>query len=139
MNEFESMLFAADIDPAVLDDSFRRITQVRERLPGVVVKKIAQDKVIKELIAAALNIPLDALEETSQRQLTKHETESFIDALRTIRDAMELWPEAEDAIEWLSSPIPAMGDKSPLQWCDSFEGRRWVRIILRKIFEGDFS
>lgn len=139
MNDFERMLLEAGIDPAILDNPVHCIDLIRERLPATVAMKVADSAENEGLIATALNISPDSLRDTSQRLLNQYETESLIDVLRTVRDAMAIWPTAADASQWFNSSVPAMVDKRPMDWCDTFEGRRWVRSVLRKIADGDFS
>ena len=45
----------------------------------------------------------------------------------------------EKADEWLSNPVPALGNRRPIDLCGTPEGRDLVRATLRKIDTGDFS
>jgi putative toxin-antitoxin system antitoxin component (TIGR02293 family) len=69
------------------------------------------------------------------------------DALKQVKDfgeelnslATRVLGSQEKADEWLSSPVPALGNRRPIDLCDTPEGRDRVSATLRKIDTGDFS
>ena len=44
----------------------------------------------------------------------------------------------ERAQDWLGTALPALAGDRPIDLCDTFEGRRLVREIIRKVEYGEF-
>ena len=56
------------------------------------------------------------------------------------KEAMQAKAEGnlEKAIEWIKTPIPALSGEKPEALFDTFEGRRLVSQVLRKIKYSEF-
>lgn len=62
-----------------------------------------------------------------------------LDTARVLRQAREVWKSEATTKEWLHSPVPALGGRTPIELLDTAEGRRLVSAVLLKIESGDFS
>lgn len=58
---------------------------------------------------------------------------------RVYFEACRIWGDHDTAREWLHAPVPALVGERPVDLFDTFEGRQWVRQVLRKIEHGEFS
>ena len=61
-----------------------------------------------------------------------------MDTLRVFATAAAAFGGLERAQSWLDTGLPALGGDRPIDLCDTFEGRRLVREILRKVEYGEF-
>jgi uncharacterized protein (DUF2384 family) len=59
--------------------------------------------------------------------------------MRTLDKIQRIWGSDEAAQSWLHSKVPALGGAEPAEMFDSYEGRRWVSQVVKKIEYGDFS
>jgi putative toxin-antitoxin system antitoxin component (TIGR02293 family) len=57
----------------------------------------------------------------------------------TVRDATEVFENAEIAEDWLKSPNPALGRKTPNNLLDTNAGIEQVRNLLGRIEYGVYS
>ena len=65
-------------------------------------------------------------------------TERLLDSLRIFAAAAAAFGGLKRAQDWLGTALPALGGDRPIDLCDTFEGRRLVREIIRKIEYGEF-
>jgi uncharacterized protein (DUF2384 family) len=66
-------------------------------------------------------------------------TEAVLDIARVLALSISVWGSQDLAAQRLKSPVPARTDLPPMSLMDSFEGRRWVMCVLKKIEFGQFS
>ena len=81
-----------------------------------------------EICIGFISVP--ALAPPSRRRL--------LDALRVFYRASTVLGGLDAAHEWLETPLPAMGGQRPLDFCDTFSGRRLVQQAIAKIEHGEF-
>jgi len=122
-----------------LDNPVSFIQCVRNGVAGFVVRDAVERFGHCDLFASILKTSASNLHYCYQRRaLDPGETEVILDALRVLEQACQLWGSDDDALLWLETPVPALGNAAPLEWFDTFEGRAWVRQVLRKTETGDF-
>ena len=73
-----------------------------------------------------------------RESLGRARTEGLLDTLRTFAAAAAAFGGLERAQDWLDTALPALGGDRPIDLCDTFEGRRLVREIIRKVEYGEF-
>lgn len=116
------------------------IQQVRQGAPGSVVRDAVQRFGHRELFADLLNTsPANLNRHYKRKALGSKGSEKILDTLQVLEQAATLWGTDEDALDWLETPVAALGTMPPITWFDTFEGRNWVRQVLCKIETGDFS
>ena len=131
---------SAATDAVPEQNPVRFIERVRQGVPGSLVRDAVQRFGHRELFARILNTSAANLHRYYQRKaLGREDSEEILDALRVFEQASALWGSDADALRWFETPVPALGGAAPLEWFDTFEGRGWVRQVLRKIETGDFS
>lgn len=122
-----------------LNDKFEYIRMTRHGMSGTVVKEIV-GVVGREISVRVLHTSQNNLARLYRRKaLSTTDTESMLDSLKTYNLAERIWGDREAAQEWLNTAIPALAGEKPMDLFDTFEGREWVRQVLRKIETGDFS
>ena len=115
------------------------ILQIRDGLPGSHLRQAVQRFGHRQLFAQALNTSSARLHRYYQRKaLDRRDSEKLMDTLRTLEQASTLWGCDEDALQWLTTPIPALAGEPPAAWFDTFKGREWVRQVLNTIESGEF-
>ncbi|WP_372779898.1 antitoxin Xre/MbcA/ParS toxin-binding domain-containing protein [Litorivivens sp.] len=135
-----TQLWGIDIPVSVFENSLTFIGAVRAGLPGAVVREAIEVLGHRELFAKILEVKSANLNRFYRRKrLNKTDSESILDLLRLISEAALVFKSRDLANEWLSSILPALGGKRPADLCDTFEGRKLVRVTLRKVEYGDFS
>lgn len=112
----------------------------RKGIPGKWVKSVVDATGLRETFLSILNVSSGNLSrEYRKKALTKEASEEVLDAVRLLTQAVNVWESREMAIQWLNSPVAALGSERPITLFDTFEGRRWVSQVLNKIEHGDFS
>jgi len=112
----------------------------RKGIPGRWVKSVVEATGLRETFLGILNVSSGNLSrEYRKKALTKEASEEVLDAVRLLSQAVDVWESREMAIEWLNSPVAALGGERPINLFDTFEGRRWVSQVLNKIEHGEFS
>jgi len=128
------------IPSAVLVSRKAFIEQSRTGVPGEWVKRIVDETGLREVFLSILNVRSSNMSRVYLRKaLTREASEEVLDAARLIDQAIETWESKEAAMQWLDSPVGALGGERPCNLFDTFEGRRWVSQVLNKIEHGDFS
>ena len=56
-----------------------------------------------------------------------------------IEYASQVFESRQLACDWLNGPVAALGHRRPTELCETSEGRREVKGVLRKIEFGEFS
>lgn len=129
-----------DIPATVFESTLNFIRAVHEGLPGTVVRQAIGTLGHRELFVDILGVQSANLSRVYRRKrLDKADSESVLDLLRVVSEAIRVFESHEIADEWLSTSLPAMGGYRPIELCDTFEGRDLVRAALRKLEYGDFS
>ena len=129
----------AQIPASALSDRTIYIQTVREGLPGYTVKAGTK------LIGRSLFIRLFDTNSANlsrfynKKHLNRHDSEEVLDTFRVTAEAIRIWEDKDAALEWLNMPIPALAGDKPIDLFDTFDGRRWVSEVLRKIEFGEFS
>jgi putative toxin-antitoxin system antitoxin component (TIGR02293 family) len=116
------------------------ISHVRAGIPGHWLAGIIEIMDQKEGIKNALSMTSDQLRDACQSEtLDPETTEAVLDIARVLSLSISVWESQYLAAQWLKSPVPALTDLPPMSLMDSFEGRRWVMCVLKKIEFGQFS
>ena len=116
------------------------ISHVRAGIPGRWLAGIIETTDQKEGIKNALSMTSDQLRDTCQSEtLDPETTEAVLDIARVLSLSISVWESQDLAAQWMKSPVPALTDLPPMSLMDSFEGRRWVMCVLKKIEFGQFS
>jgi putative toxin-antitoxin system antitoxin component (TIGR02293 family) len=71
--------------------------------------------------------------------LRQEESERVWRFLRLYTKALAVFKTKEAAVQWLSTQIRALGDKTPMEFAKTEPGARLVEDILGRILEGVFS
>lgn len=128
------------IPTSVLSNRAEYIGAVRAGISGDVVKKAIEIIGSRELFVRLLNTTSANLGRYYRKKtLSRIDTEEVLDTIRVFAEAMQIWGNAEAAKNWLNTPVPALAGEEPLNLFDTFEGRDWVRQVLRKIEHGEFT
>lgn len=116
------------------------IRLVRTGIPGEVVRQAVQLLGHREMFVRLLHTsPANLSRFYRRKALDPVSSEEVLDALRLFAEAQRIWGGLDTAGAWLDTPIPALAGERPLDLFDTFEGRQWVREVLRKIEFGEFS
>ncbi|SOB74779.1 putative toxin-antitoxin system antitoxin component, TIGR02293 family [Marinobacter sp. LV10R510-11A] len=116
------------------------INMARKGIPGSWVKVVVDATGFRDTFLSILNVSSGNLSrEYRKKALAKETSEEVLDAVRLIRQAVDVWESRELAIQWLNSPVSALDGENPINLFDTFEGRQWVSQVLNKIEHGDFS
>ena len=124
---------AAFVDQAVY------IRTVRAGLSGEVVKQAIDAIGHRDFFVRLLGTTSGHLNRLyGRKSLGPARTEGLLDTLRIFAAAAAAFGGLERAQDWLGTALPALGGDRPIDLCDTFEGRRLVREIIRKIEYGEF-
>ena len=130
---------AIGISPAVFEDRSAFVAAARQGLPGLVVKQAVNELGHRDLFVRLLGTTGGNLNRFYRRKaLGPAHSEAVLDALRVFFHAVSVFSGREAADEWLATSLPALGGRSPVELCDTFEGRALVREALRKVEYGEF-
>jgi putative toxin-antitoxin system antitoxin component (TIGR02293 family) len=128
------------IPPSALSDRADYIRLVRAGIPGEVVRKAVDLLGNREMFVRLLHTSSANLSRFYRRKaLDPVASEEILDVLRLYAEAARIWGDLDTANAWLDTPVPALAGDKPLQLFDTFEGRSWVRAVLRKIEFGEFT
>ena len=128
------------ISASVLNNQAEYIAAVRAGISGNVVKKAIEIIGSRELFVRLLNTTSANLSRYYRKKtLNRIDTEEVLDTIRVFAQALQVWGDADTAKTWLNTPVPALAGEEPLNLFDTFEGRDWVRQVLRKIEHGEFT
>lgn len=124
----------------VFEDRADYIRQVRQGIPGSVVKGAIDLLGNRELFIRLLHTTSPNLSRFYKRKtLSPEDSEEVLDALRIFMEAFRVWGDLDSARQWLEAPLPALAGEKPVDLFDTYEGRGWVRQVLRRIEYGEFS
>lgn len=112
----------------------------RQGIPGLWVKKVIEATGLRDAFLDILNVSSGNLSRVYRKKALQKETsEEVLDAVRVLRQSLQVWESRELAMQWLNAPTAALDGVCPIQLFDTFEGRRWVSQVLNKIEHGEFS
>jgi len=128
------------IPDAAFTDQAEFIRTVRLGLPGSVVQSAIELLGDRDIFIRLLNTTSGNLSRFYRKKnLGRVDSEELLDTLRVFFQARGVWENDDLAREWLHTAVPALNGERPIDLFDTFEGRNWVRQILRKIELGEFS
>jgi uncharacterized protein (DUF2384 family) len=128
------------LDPSIYHSPAISIATVRAGISGHVLKRALEHFDSKQIFARALSTNVAGLEAyCGEKPLDRQRSEVVLDTMRTLDKVQRIWGSDEAAQNWLHSKVPALGGAVPAEMFDSYEGRRWVAQVVKKIEYGDFS
>ena len=129
-----------NISPNALSNQAEYIRTVRQGLPGTAVKNAIKILGNRELFIRLFDTTSSNLNRVYRKKnLCREDSEELLDTLRVFIEAQKVWGDDDSVREWLDTPVPALNGATPLELFDTFEGRNWVRQVLRKIEHGEFT
>jgi len=133
------LLSTLGLDENQLDDPVAFIHSVRTGLPGELVKRAVKMMGNRELFVRILGTTSSNLSRFYRlKKMSPAASEEMLDTIRLFKQAVELFGDIESAKQWLNTPVPALQGEQPIALLDTYEGRRWVSQVLRKIEYGEF-
>ena len=124
----------------VFDDQTSYIRTVREGVSGSTLKRVIVRFGHRDAFVDALGTTSSNFSRLyTRKHLEKNQSESVLEFIRIFKKAEEVFGDAENAKLWLGSDITVLGGEKPLALFDTFEGRKLVLQVLRKIEFGEFS
>jgi putative toxin-antitoxin system antitoxin component (TIGR02293 family) len=124
----------------VLNNQVEYISTVRAGISGAVIKRAIEIFGSRELFVRLLNTTSANLNRYYRKKtLNRVDTEEVLDTIRVFAEALQIWNDGDTAKIWLNTPIPALAGEKPVNLFDTFEGRNWVRQVMRKIRHGEFT
>lgn len=115
------------------------IRAVREGISGDVVKRTVKAFDNRELIVRILGTTSSNLNRYYRRKkMSRGDSEEMLDTIRLYDQAMHVFGDMEKTKEWIKTATPALAGETPEALLDTFEGRKWVSQVLRKIEYGEF-
>ena len=132
-------LFEALGVPAnALADQAEFIRLVRGGVSGETVKRAVKVLENRDLLVRILGTTSSNLSRYYRvKRMTRVDSEEMLDTIRLYGQAVEVFGDLETAKEWIKTPLPALSGERPEDLFDTFEGRRWVAQVLRKIEYGE--
>lgn len=128
-----------DVPISAFDNTRAFIRAVREGIPGKVVKQAVDVVGQRDLFVRLVGVSSGNLHRVYQRSsLSSTQSEALLDALQVFFRASAVLGGLDPAREWLETPLPAMSGQRPLDFCDTFSGRRLVQQAIDKIEHGEF-
>lgn len=129
-----------DIPSDVLINQVEYISTVRAGISGAVVKRAIEIFGSRELFVRLLNTTSANLNRYYRKKtLNRVDTEEVLDTIRVFAEALQIWSDDKTVKIWLNTPVPALAGEKPVNLFDTFEGRNWVREVMRKIKYGEFT
>ncbi len=139
MSPQTALLVALGINENQLDDPVAYINTVRTGLSGELVKRAVKIFENRELFVRILGTTSSNLSRFYRlKKMTPAASEEMLDTIRLYKQAVELFGDIESAKAWLNTPVVALKGEKPVSLLDTYEGRKWVSQVLRKIEYGEF-
>ena len=115
------------------------IRTIREGIPGSVVKRAVKIFDNRELIVRILGTTSSNLSRYYRvKRMSRGDSEEMLDTIRLYNQAVHVFGDMEKTKEWIKTSVPALAGEKPEALLDTFEGRKWVSQVLRKIEYGEF-
>ncbi len=117
------------------------IERIRAGLPYSALEALAKSlEIPTEEVSRIFSIPVRTLmRRKKSHRLTAEESDRLARVARVLAHAVDTLETREAAVDWLKSPIPALGGATPLSLLDTDTGIREVQRILGRIDHGVFS
>jgi len=116
------------------------ITTVRSGISGTVLKNALEEIDNVPVFARALHTDHTGLKNhCSKDVIDSQKSEIILDTIRVLEELRQTWESETLAQTWLKSAVPALGEEKPADLFDSWEGRRWLLSVAKKIELGEFS
>jgi putative toxin-antitoxin system antitoxin component (TIGR02293 family) len=117
------------------------IEAINHGLPAALATELAASlEISQEYLARLLRLTPRTLQRRLERgRLDLGESERLWELARLLRRAEEVLESRPAAVQWLRSPIQALGWKTPLALAHTAVGLREVESILGRIEHGVFS
>lgn len=132
-------LTGIDVSVALFDDPVAFILAARGGLPGRVVKQAVGVLGCRDLFVKLMGTTPGNLNRFYTRKaLDQAQSEGVLETLRVFSKAAAVLGGLDGAREWMNSTIPALGHQTPVDLCDTREGRGLVQEALWKIEYGEF-
>jgi putative toxin-antitoxin system antitoxin component (TIGR02293 family) len=126
------------IAPVVFNDQNEYIRLTRRGLPGKVLQQIIDIYGHRELFIHLLETTASNLSRFYKKKtLDEGQSEKILDTVNLFLTAEKVFGDFNTAGEWINTNIPALGNKKPIELCDTFKGREMVADALRKIEFGE--
>ncbi len=127
-----------DLPSTAYADRSAYIRTVRRGLPGDVVRQAVHVLGHRNTFVRLLGTTAGNLNRLYRRDTLGRGQSEALDMLRLVSRAVSVFGDLDHAREWLDVALPAVAGERPIDLCDTFEGRLWVREALRKIEYGEF-
>ncbi len=115
------------------------IRTIREGISGDVVKRAVKIFDNRELIVRILGTTSSNLSRYYRvKKMNRGDSEEILDTIRFYNQAMNVFGNLEKTRTWIKTSTPALAGEKPEALLDTFEGRKWVSQVLRKIEYGEF-
>ncbi len=125
---------------AVFVDPQAFIKQARAGLPGGVLRDVVGRFGNRRVFCSILDTDTSNLSRFYQRAQLRHQhTEPVLDTVKLFLEAIQVFEDRDIAMEWIATPVNALGGQKPADLLDTFAGRTMVRQVLGKIEDGEFS
>ena len=90
-----------------------------------------------EALARAVGVPPRTL--ARRRRFKPDESEGILRVASAFQRSLDVLEDLEKARHWFSTPKRALGNKTPLEYCDTGPGAEAVEDLLGRIEHGVFS
>ena len=118
----------------IMTNQTQFILLVRRGMPGELVKRAVQMLNNRELFARILGTTSNNISRFYRvKKMNRKNSEKILDTIRLYDQVTQVFGDLEKAIEWTTTPEPTLSGEKPEALFDTFEGRRWVSQVLRKI------
>jgi putative toxin-antitoxin system antitoxin component (TIGR02293 family) len=113
---------------------------VRHGLPseGIAALSIKLGITHREL-SKHLHVSLKTLQRHQGKVLDINVSDRLLTIARVYSECIDVFGTEEVSVQWLKSPIPALGNVRPLDYLDTNAGADMVMTLLRRIDYGVFS
>ena len=128
-----------DVPISAFSNTHEFMQAAREGIAGKVVKQAVDVVGQRDLFVRLVGVSPGNLHRVYRRsKLGPAQSEALLDALQVFFRASTALGGLDAAREWLDTPLPAMGGQRPVDFCDTFIGRRLVQQAIAKIEHGEF-
>lgn len=93
--------------------------------------------VSNEALARAIGVPLRTL--ARRRRFKPDESEGLLRVASAFQRSLDVFEDLDKARRWFSTPKRALGDRTPLEYCDTGPGAEEVEHLLGRMEHGVFN
>ncbi len=140
MNLTQNKLLAdLGLNPESLTNKVEYIRSVREGISGSVVKRTIKLLENRDVVVRILGTTSSNLNRYYRiKNMNRVDSEEMLDTIRLYDQAAHIFGSMDKAKEWIKTPIHSLSGEKPENLLDTFEGRKWIGQVLRKIEFGEF-